>query len=53
MKSKSRTEKLNSIKDIIEYCYTTCQFNFYDKEFLEVFDKDDYKDYIEEDEDDD
>ena len=53
MKSKSRREKLNSIKDIIEYCYTTCQYNFYDKEFQEDFDKDDYIEDIEEDEDDD
>ena len=48
--SKSHEEKIIVIKDIFDYCFNTCQFNFYDKEFLKDIDKDNYNEDIESDE---
>ena len=42
MKNRNKSEKLNKIRDILVYCFNTCNFYFYGKEFIINIDKNNY-----------
>ena len=42
VRNKNRTDKINELQNIIEYCYSTCKLNFVIKEVLIDFNKENY-----------
>ena len=42
IRNKQFDAKLKELQEILEYCYITCNYNFYDKDFLTDENKDLY-----------